>query len=96
MPISGLVVTLSSDGSDRSDALEWVRADERMTVGDAVGNVLPVVTETDTMDEHEELWNELAALSGVLQVRLAYHDFSDVQTFRSPPAPARIGQRNGG
>jgi len=85
MPVSGLVLTLSADAPDRDAALAALRADSRVTVGELVAASLPVVTETDTMDAHEALWHELAALEGVLMVRLAFHDFSDVDA----PAPRR-------
>lgn len=79
MPVSGLVLTLERDPSLRSDLLETLGADGRVTTGEPIEGSLPVVTETDTIDEHEALWNEIAALDGVLMVRLAFHDFSDVE-----------------
>ena len=83
MPVSGLVLTLSpGDGGQVAQALG---ADPRVTVGERAAQRLPVVTETDTMGDHLDLWNELEGLDGVLQVELAFHDFSDVGDFELPP-----------
>ena len=78
MPVSGLVLTLDADPQQRCTLLATLAADARVTLGELVEGSLPVVTETDSMDEHRGLWHELAGLAGVLQIRLAYHDFSDV------------------
>lgn len=81
MPVSGLVLTLERDASLRSVVLDVLEADGRVTAGEPIEEsfLLPVVTETATMDEHQALWNELSALDGVLMIRLAFHDFSDVE-----------------
>ena len=83
MPISGLVLTLSPDGPAREALLSELAGDERIILGDLVepGGVLPIVTETVDEQEHEALWDHLVRQPGVLQVRLAYHDFSDVHDF---------------
>jgi hypothetical protein len=91
MPISGLVLTLAPAGPVRDAALAALAADSRVTLGALVepGAVLPVVTETTDAAAHEALWRRLAAIDGVLQVRLAFHDFSDVRDFDAGFAPRR-------
>lgn len=86
MPVSGLVVTLAADPALRERAFAAILGCHGVTLGEAMGARLPVVTETETMSEHEALWRRLEAIDGVLQVRLAFHDFSDVDP---PGAHAR-------
>lgn len=85
MPVSGLVVTLAPDPELRRLAVELLAGDPRMTLGELVEGHLPLVTETATLDEHEAIWKELEATAGVLQVRLAFHDFSDIDEFPRRP-----------
>jgi nitrate reductase NapAB chaperone NapD len=93
MPVSGLILNLVPHDLRRcSKVMEILDADSRITVGDQVGGCLPIVTETSTMDEHEALWKELAALEGVLQVRMAFHDFSDVDCYHRPLRQVKGGR----
>lgn len=82
MPVSGLVIDLRDDLREREAALEALEGDRRITVGPLQGACLPVVTETEGLAEQEALWHQIEALDGVLALRLAFHDFSDV-----PQAP---------
>lgn len=93
MPVSGLVLTLSPDLDMRSTAIERIVADPRVTLGKPLGGSLPAVTATDTMEDHEALWNELLSIEGVLMIRLAYHDFSDIEEFDTPRPPRRMKSR---
>ncbi len=98
MPVSGLVLTLGPEGTQRDATLTTLGADDRVTIGELAedGAALPVVTETDDLIEHEALWHELAALEGVLQVRLAFHDFSDVPDFDAGGVQRRRSAPRGG
>ncbi len=78
MPVSGIVVTLASEIEQRERAMDALRKHPCVTLGEAVETRLPIVTDTETMDEHEEVWSQLEKIEGVLQVQLAFHDFSDV------------------
>lgn len=79
MPISGIVVTLAPEVERRESALCALRDHPNVTLGEAVETRLPLVTETETMTEHDEVWSQLEKIEGVLQIRLAFHDFSDVE-----------------
>ncbi len=91
MPVSGLVLTLDSPSPVRAAIIAALVADRRMTVGElqAAGR-LPVVTEADTLDEQQALWDEIARLPGVLLVDLAYEDFSDIDDLESSSLPRRV------
>jgi len=92
MPVSGLVLSLQPGSFAPSCPLaEALSEDERITIGEAQGSSLPVVTETETNRELETLWKELEARAEVLQVRLAFHDFSDLS---EPPTSVGDGARS--
>jgi len=90
MPIAGLVLTLAEAGPLCDAALALLGSDPRLTVGDLQpGGRLPVVTDTHSLPEQADLWNELARLPGVLMVDLAFHDASDLGDFTSDALPSR-------
>lgn len=80
MPVSGLVLTLSSQSKERRSVIAALVADRRVTLGPTPDDalLLPVVIESMTIDEQLELRDAFEALDGVLQVRLAFFDFSDI------------------
>ena len=90
MPVAGLVVTLVEDPSLRAMAEASLTADVRVTAGEMQpGGRLPIVTDTASLAEQQDLWNELARTPGVLLVDLAFHDGSDVEDFSSEELPSR-------
>ncbi len=90
MPVAGLVLTLAEDPSLRAMAESSLVADARVTAGEMQpGGRLPIVTDTATLSEQQDLWNELARTPGVLLVDLAFHDGSDVEEFTSEELPSR-------
>lgn len=81
MPIASLVVTLDHRQPLREVALGHLVADARVDVGAARGAYLPIVVETDTAQEGEELVESLLGTPGVLSVDVVGIDFSlDGQT----------------
>ena len=73
MPVSGLVVTLSTDEAAARDAVEWLASDERFEVGATGGNNerrLPLTLETADERANRACWDELQAHIGI--------DFVDV------------------
>lgn len=90
MPIAGLVLTFTDAEPLRDAAFGLLAADARLTLGDLQpGGRLPVVTDTLTLAEQADLWNELTRLPGVLLVDLAFHDASDLGDFTSDALPSR-------
>jgi hypothetical protein len=77
MMISGLVVTLAEDPRQRADALAALGGDDRLTLGNETGRKLPVVAETGTAQESEELVESLLRTAGVDFVDVVYVDFSE-------------------
>lgn len=83
MPISALVVTLSSSPELQQRALDAIANDRRLTPGELQGTRLPVVVETETTRESTHLVREeLPAIEGVVFVDVVMVDFSDAH----PPA----------
>lgn len=77
MMISGLVVTLAEDPRRRAEALAALGGDGRLTLGEEAGRKLPVVVETGTAQESEELVESLLGTAGVDFVDVVYVDFSE-------------------
>ena len=93
MPIAGLVLTLSDDPALRSYACETLAQDERLTLGALQRErKLPVVTDTRSLEEQQELWQTLSNTPGVLLLDLTFEDFSDVGEFASAELPSRWKQ----
>lgn len=78
MPISGLLVTLSQNPQRRTEALDVMRLDSRITIGPENKNQVAIVTETETAGEDRDLVDSLSQESGVDLVHVVFYDFSDV------------------
>jgi len=90
MPVAGMVITFCEDEGLRACAVEALAADPRITLGEAQrGRKLPLVTDTETLEEQQDLWRALVNIPGVLTLDLAFEDFSDVGEFRSDELPSR-------
>jgi hypothetical protein len=76
MPIASLVVTLDNRDSLRQAALGRLLADTRVDLGVARGAYLPIVVDTVTAQEGEELVESLLATPGVLRIDVVGIDFS--------------------
>ncbi len=85
MPISGLVITLSDDPSQRQIALDQLATDPRLTLGQLHGSRLPVVAETETVRQSTDLVREeLLDIPGVVFVDIVSVDFSDIDESAEP------------
>ncbi|MCU0658318.1 MAG: hypothetical protein MUF64_24575 [Polyangiaceae bacterium] len=76
MMISGLVVTLAEDPRQQTLALDALRRDARIQLGEGAGRKLPVVVETTTAEESTALVEALGCAAGVDFVDVIYVDFS--------------------
>jgi hypothetical protein len=79
MIVSSLVVTLDPEPERRTRALAILASDTRLTLGDAIGDRLPVVAETASPELGAHLCEELAGRDGVLGVHVVAIDFSAEQ-----------------
>jgi hypothetical protein len=79
MIVSSLVVTLDPDLERRTRALAMLACDARLTLGEAIGERLPVVAETASSEAGAQLCEELAACEGVLGIHVVAIDFSAEQ-----------------
>lgn len=78
MPVSGLVITLSDEINARRHALAAIESDERLTVGERQKNCLPVVADTESIQEGSRLVRqELMDLDGVEFVDVVSVNFED-------------------
>lgn len=78
MPISSLVLTLDESPAQRALALAAVTRDSRITVGTPLEERwLPLVTETASLSEGEQLAESLKELPGVSFVDVVMVDFSE-------------------
>jgi hypothetical protein len=77
MPVSGLVLTLSTDAEASAAALMELRSHGSIGVGDRVGHRLPIVVDTATSDEDRHVWEWLHTLRGIALVELVCADVSD-------------------
>ena len=96
MPISGLVATLAADQTQQTAVSQELARWEEVTLGNLTGRQLALVTDTATEADHEALLRRLEATEGVLHLRMAFYDFSDVTDYDSVPrGPRRRGFQGG-
>jgi hypothetical protein len=81
------VATLSPDQDQQTALSQELALWKEVTVGELAGRQLALVAQTATEADHETLLRRLEATAGVIRLRLAYYDFSDVTDF-----DARLGQ----
>ncbi len=89
MAISALVITLDDDPQRRRAALEALRGDERLTLGEPAGNRLPLVAETRRAREGVELIEGLFTQPGIRFVDVVSVDLSD-EIGDGVPLPADV------
>jgi hypothetical protein len=77
MTVSGLVLTIVGDASQRAAVLERLRADPRLTLGPPVADRWPLAAETDDLRAGEALVRTLEAVPGVARVDVVSVDFSE-------------------
>jgi nitrate reductase NapAB chaperone NapD len=75
MPVSGLVVTLTSQSPQREAAIEEIRADLRIEIGAIGPSKMAIVVDTATSSDDKRLWEWIQAIEGVLQVEVALIGF---------------------
>lgn len=70
MPICGIVITLTDDANDRSSVLDQMRTLPYLTVNDTGGTRIPAVIDAPSCQEDRDLFDRIAALSGVATLDL--------------------------
>lgn len=78
MPVSALVVTLDPGERSRRGVLYVLSRDPRVSVGEIVEDRLPVVTETSSLEESEDVAEQLLQVPGIRFVDVVSVDFSDI------------------
>lgn len=77
MTISSLLLTLSPEESARRQALATLAADPRLTLGEPIGDRLPLVLETPSAREAAQASEALLDVTGVTFVELVTVHFED-------------------
>ena len=76
MPVSGLLVTLVGDPSIQNRTLSSLARHDNLEIGRAVANRVPVVVDTESSDDDQEVWHWLTGHEGVIHVDVVcVHDF---------------------
>lgn len=77
MPVSGLVITFSSNTADHGEVLEQLADEPAIEVGDVCGAKVAIVVDTDTREQDRKIWNWVRDLPGVAMVDVAFVGFDD-------------------
>ena len=77
MPVSGLVVTLSEQVELRAAAIDSIRNERRIEIGESTPQRLAIVMDTQSTEEDRTLWNWLNQLPGVTFVDVVMVGFED-------------------
>lgn len=77
VPISGLVVTFRSSVKEQVDSVDALRAFPEIDIGEAAGNKLAIVIDSESKRRDQEIWNTLQQLPGVIDVAVAMVAFAE-------------------
>ena len=77
MPVSSLIVEVVEERVAEVVAAINLLDDAR--VSQTEGSQVIVLTETNDLDADQALWDQLAAMPGVVTVSLIYHNFEDLE-----------------
>lgn len=80
MPVSGLVITFSSDVADHGEIMEQLAAESAIELGTACGPRLAVVVDTPSRDHDRTIWDWVRDLPGVAVVDVAFVGFEEQST----------------
>jgi nitrate reductase NapAB chaperone NapD len=80
VPVSGLVITFSSDIAHHGETMEQLAGEPAIEIGDAVGPKLAIVVDSDTRDHDREIWNWVRNLPGIAMVDVAFVGFEETET----------------
>lgn len=80
MPVSGLIVTLSSDFCLQSEAGFAIRNHPQIEVGPTPSNRMVIVLDTQSSEEDKSIWEWLNQLPGVIFIDVAMVGFEDVNS----------------
>ena len=77
MPISGLVVTFSSEVVEHAATVELLRSIPELDIGESSGCRLAIVIDTDSQRRDREIWTAVQQLPGVVELAVAMVAFDD-------------------
>ena len=75
MPISGLVITLSEQADLARSAVQQIRGNAQVRLGDREGRRIPLVLDTPDPSTDKRTWNWLNELPGVTWVDVVFIHF---------------------
>lgn len=82
MPVVGAVLVLSEDAQATEKSIETLSRDARVTMGERVGDRLPVAVVTDSLDEDRRLWKALQGLPGIVHADVVWAAMDEEQETR--------------
>lgn len=78
MPITSWMLTLSSSEQKTQALLDWLHADERLTIGEQREQYLPLVGDFASTRDESDWLKACKASPGLMLIDLVYADFSDL------------------
>lgn len=82
MPISGVVISCQPDKADSAEDLIKKIADVQIHHRLENGSLIAVL-ESNSVDDEVDLVKEIMEIDGVVDVRLAYHNFEDLEELQT-------------
>lgn len=93
MPVSGLVITFSSDIADHGRIVEQLAGEPAIDIGEAQGAKLAIVVDTDSRERDREIWHWVRDLPGVAMVDVAFVGFEEESGASIKSGPGDLPKR---
>jgi hypothetical protein len=78
MPVVSGYLTVDTDQAVHAGLCSKLAADGRITLGDPMKNLLPLVVTSTTVQEDRDIWKQIAATDGVIMQQIVQADFQDL------------------
>ena len=88
MPVSGLMLSFSSDVASHGDVLRRIQRRAEIVIGPARGEKLAVVVDTDSREQDRDIWQWLQDLPGITGVHLAFASWDEPRADTAEPPSA--------
>jgi nitrate reductase NapAB chaperone NapD len=88
VPISGLVIVFDSSEAMSDLAVEQLASHPSIVVGERDGDRVAIVVDSASKDHDVEIWEWIASLPGVSDIKIAFVGFDDADNL--PNTNARL------
>jgi nitrate reductase NapAB chaperone NapD len=89
VPVSGIVITFSSDVIDHGETIKQLLAEPVIEIGESSGAKLAIVIDTDSPRRDREIWDWVQNLPGVAWLDVTFVGFDDIED-RKEPRPSTV------